>query len=168
MKWLFPLKNCTGIPVENHPGAFGFQRSWYKHTGVDLYADDNEPVYAVEDGIVVCIEPFTGSKDNSPWWNNTDCILIEGETGVICYGEIITTLSKGTKIKKGGHIANIKRVIQEGMERPDIIGHKPNMIHLELYPHGRYTPSDGFEDYLRNPTPFLLDSENRPENILKL
>ena len=168
MKWKFPLKNCTGIPVENHPGSFGFKRSWYIHTGVDLYAEDNDSVYAVEDGVVVNILPFTGYKTNSAWWKDTDCILIEGKTGVVCYGEISTILPIGTKVKHGDKVANIKRVIKEGMERPDIIGHKPNMLHIELYPHGRHIASDGFEDYLINPTPFLLESEGRPPNVLSL
>jgi phosphopantothenoylcysteine decarboxylase len=169
LRWEFPLHNCTGIPIENHPGSFGVQRKHEQHTGVDLYAEDGELVYAVEDGVVVGIEPFTGPKDNSPWWNDTDCVLVEGASGVVCYGEITPDdwLKVGTHVSRGcREIGKVKRVLREGKERPDIMGHKPNMLHLELYPHKQYKPSNGFEDFLRDPTSFLLESTNKTTNVL--
>ena len=168
LRWDFPLCNCSGIPIENHPGSFGVIRKHEQHTGVDLYTHDGATVAAVESGTVVCIEPFTGPQDNSPWWNDTDCVLIEGASGVICYGEITpcSSLKVGSQIKHGWTIGNVKRVLRDGKERPDIMGHKPNMLHLELYPHKQYKPSNGFEEFLRDPTPFLLESANRPANIL--
>lgn len=165
-KWRFPLKYCKGIPVDPHPGAFGYLRRDKRHTGVDLYtSNDNQPIYAVEYGTVVCIEHFTGEWDNSPWWNNTDCIMVEGKTGVVCYGELTPKegLKVGDRVKTGEYIGNVKRVIKEGRERPDIPGHSPSMLHMELYPKGTTHPSCGFEPHLLDPTKYLLDAIGRNE-----
>ena len=83
-------EGCTGLPVENHLGAFGVKRQHHTHEGVDLYAPEGTPVMAVEDGLVVAIIDFTGTQADppSPWWHDTKAILIEGESGVVVYGEI--------------------------------------------------------------------------------
>ncbi len=166
-RWRFPiLYYCSGIPVgDKHPGAFATQRKFEKHTGVDLYADDGTYVHPVEDGIVVCIEHFTGEQVNSPWWENTDCVLVEGASGVVCYGEIRPTpgLKVGDVVSFPTPIGTVKRVLKVGKERSDIEGHKTSMLHLELYPAGTVKPSSGFDEaVLRDPTPFLLNSEGRP------
>jgi len=52
------------------------------------------------------------------------------------------------------------------------MGHSTSMLHMELYPHGKYkafqeygeTP-DNF-DLLQDPTKYLLDSLERPEKEL--
>ena len=162
--WNFPLRKCNGVPIDPHPGAFGYERKGSRHTGVDLYTSDRQSVYAVEEGEVVCIEKFTGAGDNSPWWNETDCVLVEGKTGVVCYGEITPhkKLEVGDKVKEGQKIGNVKRVIQKGKERYEIKGWSPSMLHLELYPHGTVKPSEGFEDHLRDPTPYLIKVFNKP------
>lgn len=169
LQWTFPLesKNIRGIPVGTHPGAFACQRKHERHTGIDLYCPDGTPIYAVETGKIVNIEHFTGEWDNSPWWNNTDCMLIEGATGVVCYGEItpLPMLEIGDKVEKGQAIARVKRVLKEGKDRPDIPGHLTSMLHLELYPHGIVNASNGFQSFLRDPTPFLLEVD---PNIQKL
>lgn len=163
-QWQFPLKNCSGIPVTPHPGAFkAVRRDNHIHTGVDLYADEGSSILACENGVVVSIEPFTGAKDNSPWWKDTDAVLIEGTTGVICYGELepASSITIGSYVYAGQEIGKVKRVIKEGRERPEITGWKPSMLHMELYPHGVTKASDGYiniRDFLRDPTPYLLKS----------
>lgn len=168
LRWCFPVSGCSGIPTTSHPGSFGYQRKKYCHTGVDLYLpQNNEIVVAVEDGIVVGKEHFTGEKTKTSWWNDTDCLLVEGASGVVCYGEIISNLRIGVKVKQGCWIANVKRVIKPGKERPDIPGHFPNMLHLELYPHGtKKVPNEIDEQSFIDPTPFLLKSKNRPKKEL--
>lgn len=172
LTWKFPLKkdDCSGIPIEGHPGSFLCKRKHHTHTGVDLYTKDGAVVYAVEDGTVVGIEHFTGPQDGMPWWEDTDCLLVEGASGVICYGEVtpVSHMKIGDKVNRGSYIANVKRVLKEGKERPDIMGHSTSMLHMELYPHGKYkafeeygdTP-DSF-DILQDPTPHLLNSLGRP------
>lgn len=167
-RWKFPLMQgeARGIPIYPHPGAYGYPRKGSKHTGIDLYTTNGALVRPVEDGVVVCVEHFTGEWDNSPWWNNTDCILVEGNSGVVCYGEITTNLKVGDKVNCGYPIANVVQVIKDGREHPEIPGHSKSMLHLELYPHGIRHPSEGFEGHLRDPTPFILNSKDRPSNEL--
>lgn len=169
--WEKPIKNCPGIPFGFHPGAFGFKRKYEHHTGVDLYTSSGETVYAMEDGVIVCITKFTGKNDNSPWWRDTDCVLIKGNSGVICYGEIISNLKVGDFIKTGDQIAKVETVLHEGKERPDIPGHSRSMLHIELYPSDKMEPStpwylnDEKPSYLLDPTEYLLSTgfEKLPE-----
>jgi phosphopantothenoylcysteine decarboxylase len=176
LQWSFPLNKdeCSGIPITGHPGSFLYKRKHHIHTGIDLYTRDGAAVFSVEAGTVVGIEHFTGPQDNQPWWNDTDCILIEGASGVICYGEIVpsNSLEVGDTVSAETCIGRVKRVLKEGKERPNIMGHSTSMLHMELYPHGKYK---AFEEYgdnpdsfdiLQDPTPYLLDSLNRPEKEL--
>ncbi len=173
LQWVFPLKECSGIPVTPHPGAFkAVRRDNHIHTGVDLYADEGSDVTACESGVVVSVEPFTGAKDNSPWWKDTDAVLIEGASGVICYGEIEPDLlmTVGTRVFAGQHVGKVKRVILEGKERFEITGWKPSMLHLELYPHGTTKASDGYinvRDLLQDPTPYLMSARAASLQIQK-
>lgn len=170
LRWSFPIHKCVGVPSHGHPGgSFAVQRSHGRHTGVDLYTHDGCPVYAVEQGRVIHMGPFTGPKDNSPWWNDTDCILVEGPSGVVCYGEVSVNHGTivGAEIRKNQHIGHVKRVLKEGKERPDINGHSTSMLHLELYPRSRRIPSDGFDEaILYDPTPLLLAAECSPGVLL--
>ena len=163
LNWCFPLDACYGIPVGNHPGAFAFVRKGSKHTGLDLYTDLHAKVWAVEDGEVVGVEKFTGEWDNSPWWNNTQCVLVKGASGVVNYGEINPdpVLIKGSKIKRGQFIGSVLRVIKEGRDHYEIPGWRPTMLHIELYNHDVLKASEGFQEkILHDPTPFLLATNN--------
>jgi hypothetical protein len=73
------------------------------------------------------VEPFTGPTDNSPWWLDTDCVLIEGASGVICYGEIETNMRVGERVEKGRRvIGHVKRVVPVGTEHPELQGRHYN------------------------------------------
>jgi phosphopantothenoylcysteine decarboxylase len=163
-KWCTPTRILTlnAIPINPHPGAFGYKRKNERHTGIDLYCKENhDSVYSVEDGVVVGIEKFTGAHDASPWWEDTWCILIEGPSGVVCYGEIQDPSSNfdvGYTVKQGEYLGCITRVIKKGREHPEITGWMPQMLHLELYPHGTTKASEGFSDKLIDPTPYILDA----------
>ena len=172
--WLFPIKNCNGIPVGHHPGAFAYRRRVSHHTGVDLYTVEGEPVHAMEDGIVTSIEHFTGAQDKSPWWENTDAVVIEGKSGAICYGEIIPNplLAIGSEVKRGDLVGKVTPVVHKGRERPDIPGHSRSMLHIEYYKPARKKASDTWEldkpmhEYMIDPTPYLLKAEGAPKNQL--
>jgi len=163
MTWLFPLENCNGIPINNHPGAFGFKRRYDFHTGVDLYCEDKEPVFAVEDGEVVKKEPFTGTALGLSWWEDTDAVMVKGESGFVNYGEINTNLSIGRFVKKGEQIGVVKRVLFEHKKRWDITGHSTSMLHIELYDALVDWAVWVHEcpDHLLNPTLFLLKSNEK-------
>jgi 3-polyprenyl-4-hydroxybenzoate decarboxylase len=176
LRWKFPLGNCSGIPINYHPGAFGFHRKYDHHTGVDLYCSDGTPVYALENGRIIVVEHFTGFQ-GSPWWNNTEAILVEGPSGVLCYGEVFPLHSThvGQELFKGQHFASVKRVLKEGKERSDIPGHSTSMLHVELYPHGTTTCSKNWEleahvrpSDLLDPTKLLIDSQDAPKKYLSM
>jgi murein DD-endopeptidase MepM/ murein hydrolase activator NlpD len=171
--WKFPLKKCNGIPINYHPGAFGFRRKKDFHTGVDLYTNDGELVYAVEDGIVVNIDIFTGKKLGHDWWEETWAVMIEGSTGVVNYGELTpeSNLKVGHKVHCGQFIGYVKRVLFEHKLRTDIPGHSTSMLHLELYKHGNrdfVCWHDQKPHSLLDPTQYLLFVEEANQNILTL
>jgi murein DD-endopeptidase MepM/ murein hydrolase activator NlpD len=170
--WSFPLKNYNGIPVNPHPGAFAFKRRKNYHTGIDLYTNDQEPVFAVESGTITNIDYFTGPKLSHLYWEETLSVMIEGETGTVNYGEIIPheSLEVGNKIKKGQIVGKVKRVLFPDKIRNDIPGHSTSMLHLELYPHNQIEFLDWELDQdnpgILDPTPHLLSASPKPKNIL--
>lgn len=151
----FPLKDYKfKIPQGNHPGAFGTKRKYDFHTGIDLYCNDKDSVFAVEDGVVVAIEQFTGRKVESDWWCDTFAIMIEGCSGVINYAEIyLPALKVGDIIKKNDFIANVKQVLKSNKLRQDIENHSCSMLHFELYKHGTVE----FVDWINKKPDNLLD-----------
>jgi hypothetical protein len=190
--WLFPLElkklgptvdsmsfdkiditKGVEIPVFPHVGSFGAERRHDIHKGVDLYCPEGTPVFAVEDGVLCHVRPFTGEIANCPWWENTWAVSIAGESGVVVYGEINKPkfrfinfslendwFFQGKEIKKGDLIGNVKRVLKKDKGRPT------SMLHLALHRHGTLTDAvwkigakqpEGTLD----PTPFLLTSLSR-------
>lgn len=168
----FPLENCNGIPVmDKHPGAYLFQRKHAPHTGVDLYTESDEPIYSMALGKIVSIEDFTGIGDNSPWWNNTRCVLVEHWFGVVCYGEMeeSSLIKVGDVVKKCQYLGKVKQVLKEGKERSDIEGHSLSMLHVEFYPKSTKKASRTYEldkDNLLDPTQLLIEA-NPNMKILK-
>lgn len=128
-----PITLKYPIPLPGDPGYFGTVRLHDIHTGIDRYCDDGDEVFAIEDGVIVAIEQYTGEWAGSPWWNNTSAIMIEGESGVICYGEItpLTFLQVGDKIIKSNLIGHVAQVLKVDKGK-----NPPSMLHLELYTHG--------------------------------
>ena len=125
--WYFPIKDNFLWP--DKLGKFGAVRKFDIHTGVDLYCDSETPIYAAENGVVECIENFTGTNAGSPWWNDTKAVLIKGQSGIICYGEIKPKqdVIQGVFVKRGSLIGNVVRVLKKDKGRP------MSMLHIELY-----------------------------------
>lgn len=129
---MFPLKNYQyEIPTGDHLGAFGTTRKHDIHTGIDLYCDENTPVYSIEDGEIIAIEWFTGPSVNMPWWNDTQALAIKGKSGIINYGEIEPRayLSVCDKISEGQLIGLVKPVLKKDKGKVP----STSMLHLELY-----------------------------------
>ncbi len=131
-KWKYPLAKATLLPDEL--GSFAAVRKNHTHEGIDLYGEPKEDVYAVEDGVVVGIQWFTGAKVDkpSPWWNDTQGVLIEGESGVVVYGEILAmeNIKIGDIVYRGQKVGELETVLKKDKGRP------MTMLHLELYEHG--------------------------------
>lgn len=131
--WRFPLSEFSGLPVGDHPGAFGAKRKYDIHTGVDLYTVDGAKVFAVESGIVKHIGRFTGKSIGTGWWNETDAIVIEGASGCVVYGEItVGDLAIGDRVSIGDCLGVVTAVLPDHKKRTDIVGHSTSMLHLEL------------------------------------
>jgi len=157
MKW--PLKNkIKNIPEVGAVGDFASKRSFYYHPGIDLYCNLNDEVVAIEDGIVVNIEQFTGTNADptSPWWNDTWAILIEGNSGAIGYCELkpLDHIVKNYKVAEGEVIGSIIPVLKKDK------GNGTTMLHLEQYTVGARTHATWKHDEpipsdLVNPRPLL-------------
>lgn len=165
MKYNFPVSSldCPGVPINFHPGAFGFHRRVNYHSGVDLYCKNGTFVHPVEDGIVVSKGKFTGPDVGTPWWNTTYYLMIQGNTGVFLYGEIYEpVLEIGTEVTMEEYpvIGVVKQVLFDDRYREDIPHHSTAMLHIELYKHGTNKPCD-WQTYVKpaellDPTPFLI------------
>jgi len=161
--WTWPLPDyVVDVPGSGHPGSFGAVRRHDIHTGVDLYAPVGAEVVAVEDGVIVSIEAFTGPAAGSPWWNDTTYVMVEGASGVVLYGEIATVSRVGDLVSAGDHVGNVQRVLTKPARR-DIPGHLSSMLHVELYiPFWRkplwWRTGESQPNGLLDPTPFLRSS----------
>lgn len=136
VNWISPLPGIElSIPEgQSHPGSFGAIRKNDIHTGVDLYCEPEQEVVAVEDGEIVLIENFTGefASPPSPWWNNTKAVFVEGQSGVVVYGEIrpSDSVQIGHKVKQGDLLGNVITVLKKDKGKP------MTMLHIELYKPG--------------------------------
>jgi hypothetical protein len=151
----------TQLPMFPHPGAFASPRKHDVHTGVDLYCPEGTVVRAVEAGVVISIENFTGpdSDPPTPWWLPTQAVLVEGESGVIVYGEIATFAEMGMSLKAGDMIGAVRRVLRNDK------GYPMSMLHLELHAKGTKVSSPVWDlkpgsrpETLRDPTLHLLQA----------
>lgn len=145
----------TGLPLALHPGAFGVRRANHTHEGVDLYAPHGTPVFAVEDGMVVAVKPFTGPHAGLPWWLDTWAVFVEGPSGVVVYGEVAPMVEEGAKVHAGQQLGAVTTVLSKDKGRPR------SMLHLELHaPGSRSAPEwlehDARPAVLRDPTAHLL------------
>jgi len=144
---IWPLSNSKPIFPPPH-GRFAAKRKHDIHTGFDLYADESEPVLAMENGIVLDVIHFTGPEAGSPWWLPTQAVIVSGQSGVILYGEVTPSVQKKTILKpppalaahegflpfwkhtpitKGQHIGNVARVLRNDKGLP------MSMLHVEVY-----------------------------------
>jgi hypothetical protein len=78
---------------------------------------------------------FTGGTE-SPWWNDTMAVMIEGESGVVLYGEIAPSphMVVGTLVLAGDLVGTVLRVLKKNKGLPT------TMLHMELYCPGTKAP----------------------------
>ena len=138
-------------------GSFGAIRKHDVHTGVDLYGNEGDPVFALEDGLVQDVGLFTGESVGSPWWEDTWYIGVSSLSGYIVYGEVTTNIEVGTRVKKGDLLGSIKRVLRRNK------GKLQSMLHLELYTERVLDPvvwelGQPKPEKLENPTKLLIPS----------
>lgn len=128
--WVAPVWPLN-IPDFRAPGAYGAVRRFDIHTGVDLYAAEGTPVCAVQAGTIIAVENFTGPSAGTPWWLDTQAILIAGASGVVVYGEITPAVQVGDTVQAGQVVGTIKQVLRQDKGVTPVC-----MLHLELLDHG--------------------------------
>lgn len=152
-------------------GSFAAVRKHDIHTGVDLYADVGTRVTAIEKGTIVSIVPFTGIMAESPWWLDTKAIMVEGDSGVILYGEIAPSeeLKVGDFVFEGDFLGTVMRILKKNKGKPVA------MLHVECYTPGTKEPvwwklDDPKPENLIDPTPMLekclISAANSPEETI--
>lgn len=151
----------TALPLAPHPGAYGVTRANHVHEGIDFYCPAGTPVMAVEDGIVVAVLKFTGPAAGSPWWHDTDAVLVEGASGVVLYGEIAPEVGAGDAVAAGQCLGRVVQVLREDKGRP------MSMLHLEFHAAGtrdcyEWTLDQPAPSSLRDPTPQLMHLATAP------
>lgn len=169
---MLPLKSNIKLPLKTEPGSFGFVRKHDIHTGVDLYCEEAEPVYAMEDGEIIRVGHFTGEQCGTPWWNNTDFVLIRSKSGNILYGEIklapfLFRGAEGNIINEGMFLGTVIPVLKKNKGLP------MNMLHIELYSHDYV--GDGViwdlgqpqPQYLKDITPILKREIRRSKHLFR-
>jgi hypothetical protein len=129
-----PLCNMGEVPMGDHVGAYGVERKHDVHTGVDLYGEVGQEVYAIECGEVVGVGLFTGEGVGSNWWNETSYVMVRGDSGVVCYGEIEPHVDLGQMIVAGQLVGNLLTVLKKDKGRP------MTMLHIERYAYGNTVP----------------------------
>lgn len=147
------------IPMGRHVGAFGAIRKHDIHKGVDLYCKDGCSVFAVEDGVVLKRRPWTGEKAGSPFWHETDALIVRGSCWIIAYGEIriASGVIEGSRIEANQEIGRVKEVLKTKKGRPT------SMLHLQMYNGepakvGTWELGQPKPENLIDPTPMLLET----------
>jgi hypothetical protein len=163
----FPLnfEYNRGIPINSHPGAFGAARKFNFHEGVDLYGKEGTFVYAINPGVVISNEQFTGPGVGHPWWLTTDAVTIKSDTEYFVYGEIQSALKVGHVVSAGDCIGVLVPVLPPEKIRTDIPKHSNVMLHLEKW-NFKYNESIGWRawttredrpEWLEDPTNDLIE-----------
>jgi len=155
MSWIWPIPSASkNLPGPETQGYFGAIRKNDVHTGIDIYCEPDALVVAVESGVVINIEKFTGASVGSPWWEETDAVWVKGSSGVVVYGEVSSRVSIGQQVNGGDTLGSVKTVLKKDKGLP------MTMLHIELYrpsitetvwwKHGEDRPEE-----LLDPTSFL-------------
>lgn len=145
-----PLRHLSDLPRLPHPGAFGAIRKHHIHEGIDLYGNDGDAVYTMDEGTVIAVYPFTGPSVGMPWWNDTWAVAVEDVAGVWVYGELVPTVCAGSTLKRGDTIGHLTPVLKVDKGRP------MTMLHLERWKKG-YVPYTFLWQLNQPQPPFLLD-----------
>lgn len=143
---------------------FGARRKFDIHTGIDLYAPIGDNVLAMESGEVVNIIDFTGPAAGCGWWLPTKAVMVEGNSGVILYGEMSPGpyTRVGRLVSAGEYLGRVERVLKNDKGRPT------SMLHVEYYEKGTKECTHPWKlncerpPHLMNPWPLLASHLAHP------
>ena len=133
----YPVMKKFNIPEQHSQGFFLAERKYDIHTGIDLYASEGTEVFSIFNGKVEAVVPFTGESVGSPWWNETQAVIVNSTYAVkstypvdeffLNYGEIEPCVKKGMVVRAGDKIGTVKQVLKKDKGLP------MSMLHLEAY-----------------------------------
>ena len=151
--WTWPLRWRVPL-LPDEPGRFGTE------------------VVAVEDGVVVAVEWFTGKHVRTPdgepagWWNDTQVVIVQGASGFVAYGEVTPTVPVGTRVRAGQPLAVVDTAVLRSFKGRPMV-----MLHLEVYSAIEADPKSWAPSHtawwekrtpkppnLHDPTPWLVAS----------
>jgi hypothetical protein len=121
-------------------------------------------VYAINSGVVISNEGFTGPSLGHPWWLPTDAVTVKSNTEYFVYGELKSDLKPGDEVKSGSVIGTLVPVLPPEKIRAWIPRHSNVMLHLEKW-NFKYNPEIGWKawtvredrpEWLEDPTADLV------------
>ena len=121
------------MPVTlSHPlmgcGSFGVERKHDMHTGVDFYCEPGSRVFSLYSGEVVDVFQFTGEAVGSPWWNDTQAVVVKSGGLIFVYGEVRSAVEIGQQVSQGQCLGYVRPVLKKDK------GVTPTcMLHLEVW-----------------------------------
>lgn len=123
---MLPVKTIAPYTMA---GLFGVSRKYDTHTGLDLYCNPQTLVKCVSEGVVKEVIDFTGEKVGSPWWHDTQAVVIEIPNGTtMVYGELLPAVEPQQKVTVGQTLGWVKQVLMR-----DKGVNPPCMLHFELW-----------------------------------
>lgn len=157
------------MPQYNETGSFGAIRDDKIHTGVDLYCSDSSCVHPVEPGEIVDIGMFTNDSVATPWFNNTQYVMIKGNSGYVLYGgiEVDSDLEIGDYIDGDGCrclsdmcFGTVKSIFKDKNQQTKIRNYSSSRLHIELYKKQPKNPITWLlntprDNNLLDPTPYI-------------
>lgn len=144
MAWVWPLPVKIHVPAAGESGCFWEDRRDCRNCGVDLYIKDGTEVYAVESGKVLSLTTFS-SPNLAPYWNMTQSILVEGDSGLCRYSGLHSaSVNLGVKVEAGRLLGYVGVVVcreKVGHNSPQYIRDmlhygRVSMLHFELWSRG--------------------------------
>jgi len=138
----YPLPKPFRFSKNQESGQFLEDRNDRIHCGIDLYAPQKTPVFAVDNGCIRKIALFT-SPDQNEYWNTTYEIILETEANYFFrYAELASvSVKKNDRVLAGDRIGLVGQVLNPDKIRknhPTYIQQlagkdKLSMLHFEMY-----------------------------------
>ena len=162
--WYNPLGQGVNIRIPvgagqpNSIGSQEYHNSSLLKCGIDITCLPNFNIYAVESGTIISIETFFDNK-KKPWISSSKALLVSGEHGVVCYGNIepCDTLKVGSRVNRGTVLGRTVPYFS----KPSKTEEGDTRLRFELYRHGtRQRPTwrvnSQIPKSILNPVPLLL------------
>lgn len=133
--WPVPDSYNKEVPQQGMSGSFWENRGDRYHCGIDIFAPENSPVYAIQNGKVIDIGIFTSPETND-FWNKTYYITIKTQQNInVKYAQLCdVSVRIGDFINAGQLIGKVALVIDKNK-----ISHNTPQYVREMVTNGQIT-----------------------------